>query len=394
MKCPNCGAEMQDGLLYCESCGEDIHIVPDFEPELELNLEQSMKGIMQDVVPPQEKAQERNKAAAETGLPQSRGEKVKAVSAWVALIIFVIAVVWGGIGLFHHFSLDYQIRSARAATEKGHYDKAIHCYERAMELDQFDVDLKFEIAQVYFLKNDKGNYEYWLRRIVEDPATGQEQLESAYGKLIAIYRARGDYQAINDMLLACTTESIRAAYKSYIAEMPSFSVAAGEYDEVKALKLTVAGKGNIYYTLDGTVPDDTKTLYASPILLENGVYDVKAIYINENGIKSRVAEAEYHISVTELELSPESGDYNVPMLITVTNDPANIYYTVDGTIPTMDSALYTEPIPMPLGESHFCFRRMEWGRSSSPVDMTFTLTLNTDFTPEASTTARRRFRTM
>ena len=34
MKCPNCGAEMEEGKLYCEHCGEDIHIVPDFEPEV------------------------------------------------------------------------------------------------------------------------------------------------------------------------------------------------------------------------------------------------------------------------------------------------------------------------------------------------------------------------
>ncbi|MGN1146214.1 MAG: zinc-ribbon domain-containing protein, partial [Acetatifactor sp.] len=39
MKCPNCGAKMPENSLYCEHCGEDIHIVPDFEPELELNIE-------------------------------------------------------------------------------------------------------------------------------------------------------------------------------------------------------------------------------------------------------------------------------------------------------------------------------------------------------------------
>ena len=45
MKCPNCGAEMKEGTLYCEHCGEDIHIVPDFEPEIEYNMEQTLHDI-------------------------------------------------------------------------------------------------------------------------------------------------------------------------------------------------------------------------------------------------------------------------------------------------------------------------------------------------------------
>ena len=34
MKCPRCGSEMKDGMLFCEHCGEEIRIVQDFEPEI------------------------------------------------------------------------------------------------------------------------------------------------------------------------------------------------------------------------------------------------------------------------------------------------------------------------------------------------------------------------
>ena len=30
MKCPNCGAEIPEGHLYCEVCGEEINFVPEF----------------------------------------------------------------------------------------------------------------------------------------------------------------------------------------------------------------------------------------------------------------------------------------------------------------------------------------------------------------------------
>ena len=49
MKCPNCGAEMKEGTLYCEHCGEDIHIVPDFEPEIEYNMEQTLHDIAREM---------------------------------------------------------------------------------------------------------------------------------------------------------------------------------------------------------------------------------------------------------------------------------------------------------------------------------------------------------
>ena len=51
MKCPNCGAEMEEGKLYCEHCGEDIHIVPDFEPEVEYNMEQTLSDIAKEMEP-------------------------------------------------------------------------------------------------------------------------------------------------------------------------------------------------------------------------------------------------------------------------------------------------------------------------------------------------------
>ena len=39
MKCPKCGVDIQEGKLLCESCGEEIHIVPDFEPEIENRID-------------------------------------------------------------------------------------------------------------------------------------------------------------------------------------------------------------------------------------------------------------------------------------------------------------------------------------------------------------------
>ncbi|MCM1112208.1 MAG: chitobiase/beta-hexosaminidase C-terminal domain-containing protein [Muribaculum sp.] len=381
MKCPNCGAEMGEGRLYCEKCGQDIHIVPDFEPELERSIEKSLEHLLEDVA--QEGEADRAEGGGQEGKP--KGGRFRPLAGWIVLGILTLLLIVGGIRIFQYYSPGYQAERAKRAVAAGQYERAVRLYTRAIELDRFNVDLRFDLAEVYFLQNDKEAYESCLQQIVEDPVTDAEQLESAYGKLIAIYRAREDYQTINDMLLTCSSDSVRAVYQSYLAEAPQFSVPAGEYDEVKALKLTVTGKGGIYYTLNGSLPDERSERYTAPILLENGDYDVRAVFINENGVASEAAEAKYHILVEELEapeLNVDDAEYDTPVLITVLNDTENIYYTTDGTMPTMDSAQYTGPIPMPLGVSDFKFVRLEPGRSSAVVEKLFTLELDTDFPPE------------
>ena len=51
MKCPNCGEELGEGYLYCEKCGEEIRIVPDFEPEIENSIIETLSAVAEDVSP-------------------------------------------------------------------------------------------------------------------------------------------------------------------------------------------------------------------------------------------------------------------------------------------------------------------------------------------------------
>ena len=45
MKCPKCGYEWQEGHLYCDNCGEEFRIVPDFEPEIEEEMEETLSTL-------------------------------------------------------------------------------------------------------------------------------------------------------------------------------------------------------------------------------------------------------------------------------------------------------------------------------------------------------------
>lgn len=394
MKCPNCGAEMKEGTLYCEHCGEDIHIVPDFEPEIEYNMEQTLNDIAREMEP-QSDAEEKQKPlqnAAELQdwdeVPQE--EKARHPFRWkfivLALVLVVVAVVCTGFGISysHYHSAEYQTQCAREFVAKEEYDQAITCYERALEIDSENITLKFELADIYFQKNNKMEYEYLLREIVTDPAATTEQLESAYGKLIAIYAARDDYKTINDLLQNCGNVNIMSKYQSYMAMDPEFSLQEGYYTSIQPLKLTTFGSGKIYYTMDGSEPDAGSSLYTAPILLESGDYCVKAIYINENDISSKVVTKNYHIEIEELnapDVTTVSGDYEFPINIEV-SDGEDVYYTTDGSDPTQNSSVYTGPIPMPLGKSVFHFIRIAEGRKSEIIEKSYQLVMNTEYTPE------------
>ena len=45
MKCEYCGYEIPEGMLYCESCGREVRIVPDYNP-LDDMLTEQIRGAI------------------------------------------------------------------------------------------------------------------------------------------------------------------------------------------------------------------------------------------------------------------------------------------------------------------------------------------------------------
>ena len=92
----------------------------------------------------------------------------------------------------------------------------------------------------------------------------------------------------------------------------------------------------------------------------------------------------YHIEIEELsapDVTTVSGDYEFPINIEV-SDGEDVYYTTDGSDPTQNSAVYTGPIPMPLGKTVFRFIRIADGRKSEIVEKSYNLVMNTEFMPD------------
>jgi hypothetical protein len=131
---------------------------------------------------------------------------------------------------------------------------------------------------------------------------------------------------------------------------PTFTPGAGAYATPPSLVAitTATEDAAIYYTIDGSTPTIESTLYASPITISQLPTTVKAIAVKADYLNSVVAEAIYtqQLTVATPTFSPEAGAYATPPQVTIstTTEGASIYYTVDGSTPTVEGGtLYASP---------------------------------------------------
>lgn len=388
MKCPKCGFELTEGHLYCDNCGEEIRIVPDFEPEIEKEMNETLSTLFvelakEDMPEPEKKEKEKEEGKQPVRTLQPKRRQVLAA---VFCFVFLLILCVGGSYLYRTYSVSYQLERAKRYAEAGNYMQAVAYLEKAYALDEEDADILFLMADYYYIQKQYDNAVQALKGIIDrQDEFSQTDVESAYDKTISIYKTKDDYQAINELLLSCTDEKIVTAFQGYIAKPPTFSFVGGNYEEVLPLKLSANTSGKIYYTLDGSIPDEDSEVYTAPIFLETGTYVVNAYFVNDYGITSDMVSNTYTIDLlvpAAPEVSVYSGDYYEPYMIEATApEDCSIYYTTDGTDPTADSIPYTAAISMPLGSSIYKFITVSpEGVTSDITIRTYKLTLDTEIT--------------
>ena len=397
MKCPHCGHEMPDDYLICDKCGEEIQIVPDFEPEIENSITETLSTL----VSLQEEADDAETAGAGDfdGADETddadvikRSRKPQVILALAILLL--AAVISYALYAYHIHTVDYQINKAAAYAEKGDYNEAIACLEMAYADYPEEARLLFMEADYYYLQQMDNYALSALMKIIDTdtaPIYAEEDVEEAYGKIVTIYANQKEYGMINELLRACDNERIVSMFQSYPAMEPEFSYVEGSYAEVIPLKLSSNTAGTIYYTMDGTKPDKNSPIYTSPLFLETGEYTVSAFFVNDYGIESDIVTKTYVINLAvpnapEVELY--SGEYTGATMIAV--EPAEgckTFYTTDESEPTADSVPYTGPIPMPLGKTLFKFVNISSeGIASEVTTRTFTLRLRGAIPTETAVT--------
>ena len=195
--------------------------------------------------------------------------------------------------------------------------------------------------------------------MLEAQESNNENILDAYGRIVSALSSQGRYEEISEILKDCKDENILDLYRDYLVEKPVVEAPSGTYEDSLYLSIEPQAGCIIRYTLDGTVPDESSEVYTEPVTLTTGVYTVWVNATNKFGVSSDVTRCSYKIVPSRPGLpvlKTPSGTYKNPEKIELEiPERGEIRYTTDGTDPTEESELYTEPIPMPDGVSTFKF---------------------------------------
>ena len=153
---------------------------------------------------------------------------------------------------------------------------------------------------------------------------------------------------------------------------PTFSVPWGTYTSTQTVSISENARNpTIYYTTDGSTPTTSSTVYSGPITVSS-TETINAIATAPGFANSIMATANYTISTSALPapvFSQPSGTYtNSTISLTDSALGGTIYYTTDGSIPTLSSTKYTAPIAL-NSPGTFTFNAVaaESGYTTSPT---------------------------
>lgn len=125
---------------------------------------------------------------------------------------------------------------------------------------------------------------------------------------------------------------------------PKFNASTGTYSKAFTLKMSAENGSVIYYTTDGTTPRGTSRKYTSSGVKITKSCTVKAVAV-KNGVISRLRTAIFTLKVKTPSASLSGNIYsgNQTISLNCATSGADIYYTLDGSVPNKNSTLYTEP---------------------------------------------------
>ena len=405
MKCKYCGHKIPDGMLRCDRCGQEVRIVPDYNP-LDDVLEAQIKGSMDGTSSPLDDYEYRvdasgsnsrrqnatsiqrtnagryTDAANRTNVRRStnsgrwtntgrnsvnqsererkrrQAEKKKAmrrkrrrlVLGMMLLFLLVIGVL---IFVLYQNSYTGQVKKGNKAALEQNYDEAIAYYQKAMKKAPERPEAYTELSKIYVLEGDEEKAEEIFLSAVKKYPKNVELYEATIQFYISI-----EEEAKVSELLEDAEDSIRLELNEYISDPPEFSLDDSEtYDDVQQLTLTSSG-AEIYYTLDGSEPTvESAKKYTEPLQIGEGETTVKAISVNKTGIPSLSDSRTYDVKFPIEDapaVTPSTGQYDSATEITINvPDGYTAYYTMDETEPSTSSTMYTGPIEMPEGTTIF-----------------------------------------
>ncbi len=403
MKCPSCNAEIKEGSLYCEKCGEDIHIVPDFEPEIEDTCRQTIESMTKGIFHAKESLKDEEEKQ-EVHVPEKenvyQGEERTSRREGIpkpiifSLIGLAFAIIIGTVVcLTVYFTSDgYKRKCADEAYAASDYAKASMLYRELLEKDKYNIELKEIYAECI---NGEGNTEAYIAELLDIADSSYStagQKMAAYEKVIAIYDEAKDYDKAREIV---ERAGLTDVHKEFYCNDPVILPEEGKYELPQYLVIEGDEGAEIRYTVTCENGVNASVLaedevYTEPVLLGEGIFRISAYAVNARGITS--GQIKKVISIIPAppdkpEVFPKPGEYFEPRKMKILDykpdEGDRIFYTIDGSMPGSDSFEYTEEILLLPGMHEYRFVRInEKGMISDTVDGVYNLILECNIPPE------------
>ncbi len=288
MKCPKCGNELDEGKLLCEKCGEEIKYVPDFDIELENQLKESISTMMEDMM--EEFAQEEHQKN-EDG--------------------------------FGDFETDDDIKDEfrdyfPKKRIKFQNDKIIIITVIAAAVFMVGV-----AAAAMLVQNREHSYEYQYEKAVRCAA--QKDYNEAVSHLERAL-ALDDSQTDARVLLA-----------QYYDKNDMRESACSVLNEILIQKKEYPGRDEVYDMLLSIYEEEEEYTKMGELLAQCDVARIVSKYNKYAALPPR--------------FNKEGGTYEELISITLEgNTQGYVYYTLDGSSPTLHSPVYETPILLESGD--------------------------------------------
>ena len=141
---------------------------------------------------------------------------------------------------------------------------------------------------------------------------------------------------------------------SSMVATPTFTPAPGTYGAAQSVTIACSTAGaTIYYTTDGSTPTVSSAIYTGAIAVTSTT-TIRALAAATGMTNSSVASGTYTIAlvppppatVATPSFTPAPGTYGAAQSVTIacSTAGATIYFTTDGSAPTVSSAVYTSTI--------------------------------------------------
>lgn len=193
--------------------------------------------------------------------------------------------------------------------DDGDYMMAVASYQKALNMDENNVDALKGIAEAYSSMEYYAEEENVRNRLSEiEP----ENIENWIGLvMVKMNQNQLDEAKVltEDLRTQYNDENLEALYYQMDVKEPVFSLNSGSYDAYQMLTLQeIPDNATVYYTIDGSEPTEFSEVYTDGIILSYPENIIKAKAIGFIGYESKVVELNYQITVPIEEIGRNSSE--------------------------------------------------------------------------------------